>query len=152
MDGFQSASGIQGGADQETYASSPALSEYVPVMFARNSAQAKYIKDALENCGIPTLIDLEEAGFCGVGQLSRRVPLLVPAEMQHDASELVANIEEKIVAGFDDDEDDLDDDEDFDDDDDDDDDSDSAEDDEDTLDDDEKDSAWTSAGSSIPVE
>ncbi|MCH7604337.1 MAG: hypothetical protein IIB54_16405 [Planctomycetes bacterium] len=106
------------------------LAEYVPVIFARNPIQADDFTTALEENGIPTLIELDVAGDSPLRLLTRRVPVLVPAEMLEEASEMIARLEQRIIAGFDDDElddedekeDDLDDDDDEDDDDEDDDD------------------------------
>ena len=90
------------------------LSEYVPVIFAHSTDDAEAIKDTLEDCGIPTLIDLD--GGTGLWVLARRVPVLVPEEMQEEASEVVAQIERRVLLGLEEDEDEYVDDDDLDDD------------------------------------
>lgn len=85
------------------------LAEYVPVIFARNPIHAHDFTAALEENGIPTLVELAGAGDSPLRALTRRVPILVPAEMLEEASEMIARIERRIIAGFDDDEADPDD-------------------------------------------
>ena len=50
-----------------------------------------------------TSIELEERGGddSPLSTLSRRVPVLVPAEMLEDASEVLAKIEQKFIGGLD---------------------------------------------------
>lgn len=123
---------------------SSCLAEYVPVIFAENLELASRIKSLLECRGFPTLVEWESNGHLGAGVINRRIPVLVPEEMQDDASEIVARAE---MADYDDTDDDDDDDdtEVFDDDDDDDVDEDFEEDDlidsddDDVIDDDEDD-------------
>ena len=78
------------------------LAEYVPVIFARSPIQADDFTTALEDHGIPTLIELDVAGDSPLRLLTRRVPVLVPAEMLEEASEMIARLEQRIIAGFDD--------------------------------------------------
>lgn len=82
------------------------LAEYVPVIFAHSPIHADDFTAALEENGIPTLVELDGAGDSPLRLLTRRVPILVPAEMLEEASEMIARIEQRIIAGVDDDEDD----------------------------------------------
>jgi hypothetical protein len=84
------------------------LAEFVPVIFARDVDQAEKIKSLLEDCGIPTLVDVDDRDLPWPAPFTPRVPLLVPEELQDTASEIVAEIENQPAAGFD--EDDMDDD------------------------------------------
>jgi len=79
------------------------LAEYVPVIFAHSPIHANDFTTALEENGIPTLVELDGAGESPLRLLTRRVPILVPAEMLEEASEMIARIEQRITAGFDDD-------------------------------------------------
>ncbi len=110
MDGQVGSVTAQECLDQHTYGRAHDLSEYVPVIFARGIADAENFKYALEERGIPTLVESDSNGISPLSTLTRRVPVLVPAEMLDDASEMIARIEQQPMAGFDDD--DLDDDDD----------------------------------------
>ena len=90
--------------------------EYVPVIFAHDIERAEEIREALEDCGIPTLVEFDRTQSSPLSALTRRVPVLVPAEMLDESSERVARLEQGPVAGFDDDDEDDEDDEDDDDD------------------------------------
>jgi len=93
------------------------LSEYVPVVFAQDGSLASLMSDVLECYGITTLVESGEDDADSLGIRPRRVPVLVPEEMIDEASEIVAELEDQLKAGFDDDGDeDLDDDDLFDDD------------------------------------
>lgn len=122
----------------ENFGRAQDLAEYVPVIFARCPIHADEFTTALEENGIPTLVELDGAGDSPLRLLTRRVPILVPAEMLEEASEMIARIEQRIIDGFDEDENDdedenEDDSDDKDEDDDDDDDDDRLEDDDDDL-------------------
>jgi hypothetical protein len=98
-------------ADGELFAESP-RTEFVPVMFARDRADAEWYRGLLETAGIPALVEC-----CG-GETELRlavggsVPLRVPEHLHDGASEMVAAAEKELLADFDDDlEDDEDDDE-----------------------------------------
>lgn len=124
----------QEGLDPQTCGRAGDQSEYVPAIFARSAIHAENFKDALEECGIPTLVEMRGGDDFPLSTLSRRVPVLVPAEMLEDASEVLARIEQRFKDGLDlsddpeededDESDDLDEDDDDDDEDDDDDDDD----------------------------
>ncbi len=98
-------------ADGELFAESR-RTEFVPVMFARDLADAEWYRGLLETAGIPTLVE-----SCGCETELRlavggSVPLRVPEHLHDAASEMVAAAEEQLRANFDDDlEDDQDDDE-----------------------------------------
>lgn len=80
------------------------LAEYVPVIFAHSPIHANDFTAALEENGIPTLVELDGGGDSPLRSLTRRVPVLVPAEMLEEASEMIAKIEQRIIAGVDEDE------------------------------------------------
>lgn len=123
------------------------LSEFVPVVFAKNEEEAEQIKMLLEENAIPILVEDDGFGLTGVPALRRGIPLLVPDELLEEASGLVADKKRRLTDAdvrfdmdedeeYDEDYDDLDD-EDEEDEDEDEDEDDEDEDDEDDDDDDE---------------
>ena len=70
------------------------LSEFVPVAFAKDPAHAEAFRCALEDRGIPSLIEAEPAA---IGQPPPRwaaVPVLVPDHWLDEASGIIAEYEE----------------------------------------------------------
>lgn len=86
------------------YSRSSLVSEFVPVIFARNIEEAQCVQIALEQLGIPTLVECGAYDRLSLDLVPRRVPVLVPEDMQDQASEIVARIERRLVNGFDEDE------------------------------------------------
>lgn len=95
----------QEGSDPQTCGRAGDQSEYVPAIFARSASHAENFKEALEECGIPTLVEMRGGDDSPLSTLTRRVPVLVPAEMLEDASEVLARIEQKFKDGLDGDDD-----------------------------------------------
>ncbi len=95
----------QEGLDPQTCGRAGDQSEYVPAIFARSARHAESFKEALEECGIPTLVEMRGGDESPLSTLTRRVPVLVPAEMLEDASEVLARIEQQFRDGLDGDDD-----------------------------------------------
>jgi len=69
--------------------------EFVPLLFARNLAEAEFYKTLLEDHGIQALIEDENIESMGLADLTRGVPVLVPDHQLEDA-EAVINDRENI--------------------------------------------------------
>ncbi len=112
--------GVDEGPSESPYVPSCDPSEFVPLVFAISIDWAERYRSALEQRGIPTLVESDHHKF-SLGLLMRRVPLLVPEEMQDEASEIVARLEQLESEGdgddeyFDEDDEELLEDDDFDD-------------------------------------
>ncbi|HUU82932.1 MAG TPA: hypothetical protein VM243_05445 [Phycisphaerae bacterium] len=115
-------------ADQRLFVEG-SRSEFVPVVFAENLAEAERYRDLLESVGIPVLVERPGADAHLRLLVSGAVPVRVPEHLHDVASEVVGAAQGDLRGDFDDDfdedededdDDDLDDDDDFDEDDDDD--------------------------------
>ena len=74
------------------------LSEFVPVVFAKNLTHAEQVKMLLEENEIPTVV--EDTGLIetGIPVLARGIPVLVPEWLLNDASGLVASRDSSCIA------------------------------------------------------
>ncbi len=90
--------------------------DFVPLLFARNLAEAEFYKSLLEDHDIPVLIEDENIEAIGLPDLARGVPVLVPDEMLAEAEDILeqrSKIDEDFdLEALDEDEDEEDDDED----------------------------------------
>ena len=85
--------------------------EFVPLLFARNLAEAEFYKLLLEDHDVPVLIEDENTESIGLPDMARGVPVLVADEYLSEAEAIL----KQRAALEDDDEDDEDDDDDEDD-------------------------------------
>jgi hypothetical protein len=69
--------------------------EFVPAVFARSMEEAEEYRQLLDDHDIPSIIGADEeepppAPRCGVGSMTRGLPVLVPEAMLDEASEVIA--------------------------------------------------------------
>jgi hypothetical protein len=80
--------------DEDVRTQTGSAAEFVPVIFAQDSALALRVQAALKARGIPALVQIEGRDPAGLGLLCRRLPVLVPEELQEAASQIAARVEE----------------------------------------------------------
>ena len=68
---------------------------FVPLMFARNLAEAEFYKSLLEGRGVPVLIEDENTESIGLPDMGRGVPVLVADEYLSKAKEI---LEQRSIA------------------------------------------------------
>src|SRR3972149_4114579 len=98
---------------ERTKGSEPDPSDFLPVMFAANRAEAEFYQTLLSDANIQAIIDTEAVER--TGQRDKGIAVLVPAEQLDEASEIITareEIEEHILAspeapGLDEDEEEL---------------------------------------------